>query len=135
MCMDVHVSRLLKEELAWGIDKWLQVVSSYTTKKLKNKAVLNCMHWYVALSNVFKLMHMKLFIHHSNRKLLIGLISYKVCLCVRVNTARYARLLICFLYPWRWVFPENLKTLLYKIVILKAVHEHEHQNIIHYYIE
>ena len=49
-----------KEELAWAIDKWLQEVisnkilfelCSYTTKKLKNKAVLKlkqyCMRCYV----------------------------------------------------------------------------------------
>ena len=43
--VNVHVSKSLKEELAWAIDKWLRVVSnkifSYTTKKLKKKAVLN----------------------------------------------------------------------------------------------
>ena len=26
--MNVHVSRLLKEELAWAIDKWYQVISN-----------------------------------------------------------------------------------------------------------
>ena len=47
--MNVHVSRHLKEELAWAIDKWLRVISntmlfktvSYTTKNLKNKAILS----------------------------------------------------------------------------------------------
>ena len=46
--VNVHVSKSLKEELAWAIDKRLQIVSnkmlfinSYTTKKLKKKAVLN----------------------------------------------------------------------------------------------
>ena len=42
--MNIHVSRHLKEELAWAIDRRLQAISnlnSYTTKKLKNKAVLN----------------------------------------------------------------------------------------------
>ena len=41
---NVHVSKQLKEELAWAIDKWLQVISntnviknSYATKNLKNK--------------------------------------------------------------------------------------------------
>ena len=41
---DVDVSRHLKEELAWVINKQLRVISnksSYTTKKLKNKAFLN----------------------------------------------------------------------------------------------
>ena len=67
----LHVSRCLKEELAWAIDKRLRFISnkmlfitviplrknSYTsiTKELMNKAVLNlkqyCMHYYVALSN------------------------------------------------------------------------------------
>ena len=44
-----RVSKSLKEELAWAIDKRLQVVSykmlfktvRYTTKKLNKKAVLN----------------------------------------------------------------------------------------------
>ena len=61
----IHVSRHLKEELAWAIDKWLWIISNimlfktviYTTKELKNKAVLNlkqyCMYCYMALSNVF----------------------------------------------------------------------------------
>ena len=47
--MIVHVSRHLKEELAWAIDKWLRVISntmlfktvSYTSKYLKNKAILS----------------------------------------------------------------------------------------------
>ena len=39
----VHVSRRLKEELTWDIDKWLWVISNkmlfktVTTEKLKNK--------------------------------------------------------------------------------------------------
>ena len=61
----VRVSRRLKQELAWVIDKRLRVISNkilfktvvYTTKKLKNKAVLNlkqyCMCCYVTLSDVF----------------------------------------------------------------------------------
>ena len=44
-CMNVRVSRHLKQELAWAIDKWLRVISNpmlfktviYTTKNLKNK--------------------------------------------------------------------------------------------------
>ena len=44
--MNVHILKSLKEEPAWVIDKWLRVISSkilfsYTTKKLKNKAILN----------------------------------------------------------------------------------------------
>ena len=47
--MKVRVSRCLKQELAWVIDKRLWVISNKmllktvvsTTKKLKNKAVLN----------------------------------------------------------------------------------------------
>ena len=73
--MNVHVSRLLKEELAWAIDKQLQVISnhynvSYTTKKIKNKAVLNlkqytyCLRCYVAFSNIYQFICMKMFIHY-----------------------------------------------------------------------
>ena len=51
MCIKAY-----KEELAWAIHKWLQVIS-YTTKKLNNKPVLNlkqyCMCCYLTLSNVF----------------------------------------------------------------------------------
>ena len=47
--VNVRLSKSLKEELAWAIDKRHRVVSnkmlfktvSYTTKKLKKKAVLN----------------------------------------------------------------------------------------------
>ena len=45
--MNVRISKSLKEEFAWAIDKRLRVVSKkcylkqYTTKKLKKKAVLN----------------------------------------------------------------------------------------------
>ena len=47
--MPVCITRLLKEELAWATDKWLQVISNiilfkavnYTTKKLKNKAAIS----------------------------------------------------------------------------------------------
>ena len=43
--VNVRILRHLEEELAWAIDKWLQVISntyvSYTTKNLKNIAVLN----------------------------------------------------------------------------------------------
>ena len=39
--MNVHVSRHLKEELAWAIDKWLQVISNKMLFKMviavKNK--------------------------------------------------------------------------------------------------
>ena len=62
--VDVCVSSHLKEELAWAVDKWLQVISiimlfknSKNTKELNNTAVLNlkqnCIRCYVALSNVF----------------------------------------------------------------------------------
>ena len=51
----------LKEELAWAIDKQLQLIINtmlgYTTKNLKNKAIFvlkqYCMHCYVTLSNIF----------------------------------------------------------------------------------
>ena len=40
--VNVHVSMHLKEELAWAIDKWFQLYNGiYTTKKIKNKDVLN----------------------------------------------------------------------------------------------
>ena len=43
--INICVSRRLKQELAWAIDKWLWVINStvfsYAIKKLKNKAVLN----------------------------------------------------------------------------------------------
>ena len=52
--------KVFKRELAWAMDKWLQVISNkivYTTKTLKNKAILNLkqhrMHCYVTLSNIF----------------------------------------------------------------------------------
>ena len=65
--IDVRISSHLKEELAWAVDKRLQVISTIMLfknsksikelKKLKNKAVLNlkqyCMRCYVALSYVF----------------------------------------------------------------------------------
>ena len=63
--VNVLLSRQLKEELSWGIDKWLWLIINimlcktviYTTKNLKNKAIFNlkqyCVCCYVALSNVF----------------------------------------------------------------------------------
>ena len=58
--MNVYILRCVKEELAWVIDRRLQVVSnkiSYSTKKLKKQAVINlkqyCMRYYVTFSNVF----------------------------------------------------------------------------------
>ena len=59
--VNVCVSSHLKEELAWAIDKQLQVISylmfGYTTKQIKNKDVSNLkqyrMYCYVALSNIF----------------------------------------------------------------------------------
>ena len=61
--VNVRVSKSVKEELAWAIDKWLWVFSSKmlfkTVIPLKNfkKAILNlkqyCMHYYVTLSYVF----------------------------------------------------------------------------------
>ena len=58
-----HIKEFIKEELAWAIDKQLQVISNKmlfniviaTTKKLKKKALNNvvAMRCYVALSNVF----------------------------------------------------------------------------------
>ena len=55
--MNIRTSSHLKEELAWAVDKRLRVIStimnSKTTKELKNKAVLNFIYCYVALSNVF----------------------------------------------------------------------------------
>ena len=56
-CMGVHVLRHLKEWLAWATDKRLWVISniknSYTTKKLKDKAVsLNSIECIAMLSLV-----------------------------------------------------------------------------------
>ena len=62
MYANVKVSRYLKEELDWAIDKRLRLIInkmlfktvSYTTKNLKNKVVFNlkryCMRCYVTLS-------------------------------------------------------------------------------------
>ena len=56
--MNVRVSKCLKEELSWAIDKRLR------TKNLKNKTVFSlkqyCVHCYVTLSNVFQLMRIKI---------------------------------------------------------------------------
>ena len=60
--MNACISKCIKEELAWGIDKQLQVISNkmlfkvvrYTTKKIKNNVSKQyCMRCYVAFSNVF----------------------------------------------------------------------------------
>ena len=59
--MNIRVLRCLKEELAWAIDKQLQVTSNKmlfkTVIPLRKKAILSlkqyCMHCYVALINVF----------------------------------------------------------------------------------
>ena len=61
--VNVCISRHLKEELGWTIDKQLRLIInkvlfiSYTTKNLKNKTVFNikqyCMRCYVTLRNVF----------------------------------------------------------------------------------
>ena len=61
--VNVHVSRHLKEELAWVIDKRLWAISNKMLFKTvlplrnKNKAILNlkqyCMRCYVTLNNVF----------------------------------------------------------------------------------
>ena len=69
--VNVHISRCLKQELSWAIDKWLWLIintllfkNSYTTKNLKNKTIFNlkqyCMYCYVTLSNVFQLMRIKM---------------------------------------------------------------------------
>ena len=42
--VNVYISRCVKEELAWAIDRRLRVVSnkiSYSAKKLKKQAVIN----------------------------------------------------------------------------------------------
>ena len=60
---------------------------------LKNKAIKQyCMHCYVTLSNIFLLMHVKMFIYYS---LLRRLANYMICLCfivlsVTVCTVGYA---------------------------------------------
>ena len=62
MYVNVRVSKSLKEELAWAIDKRLWIISTKMlfkiviaiTKKLKNKALKQyCIRRYVALSNAF----------------------------------------------------------------------------------
>ena len=62
---------------------FITVYNNYTTKKLKNKAILNlkqyCMRCYVALSYVFYLMHVKAYIQYLKGRLLRRLTSYKVC--------------------------------------------------------
>ena len=50
----VHISRHLKEELAWAIDKQLQVINnkmSYTTKELRNKPIL-ILKQYIAMRSL-----------------------------------------------------------------------------------
>ena len=61
--VNMHISKHGKEELAWAIDKRLQVISSKMLYKtvipLRNLRIKPfnlkqyCMHCYVALSNVF----------------------------------------------------------------------------------
>ena len=62
MSVNVRILKSLKEELAWAIDKRLRLNSNkvlfkiviHTTKKLKCKALKQyCVHYYVALSNMF----------------------------------------------------------------------------------
>ena len=118
--------RCLKGELSWAIDKWLWVISninvSNTTKKLKNKAILNlkqyCIRCYVILSNVFQLMHMKMCIHYSTKNLLA---NYKLCLCfycdISVNPAWYdclifvgfVRFLIIYEVFYTWCLRYNIR--------------------------
>ena len=86
----LHVSRCLKEELAWVVDKWLGLLViytvGYTTKKLTNKAILNlkqyCMHCYVALSDIRNLINAYEDMFQPNRKMLRRLASYKVRIIV-----------------------------------------------------
>ena len=54
----VHVSRHLKEELAWARGKWLQVISNIKKVILKNEATLSlnnivCIAIHVVLNNIF----------------------------------------------------------------------------------
>ena len=66
MCIEAFI----KEELAWAIDKQLQVVNynyntSYTTKNIKNEDILNLkqyyMHCYVAFTMQYKTLTFKNF--------------------------------------------------------------------------
>ena len=58
--MGIHILRHFKEEITRATDKQLPVISNnmfrYTTKKLKNEAILSFkeywMHYYVVLINV-----------------------------------------------------------------------------------
>ena len=55
--MNICVSRCLKEELSWAIDKWLRLIINtvlfitviYITKNLKNKTVFNLKLLYALL--------------------------------------------------------------------------------------
>ena len=51
-CVGIYISRVTEKQL-W-VNTCNVIYNSYTTKELKNKAVLNqyCMHYYVVLSNV-----------------------------------------------------------------------------------
>ena len=92
--VNMCISRHLTEELDWAIDKklWISGLfkNSYTTKNIKNKAILNikqyCMHCYVTLNNIIELMHMETCIHYSTKNLLA---SYKVCLCLLLYYNNY----------------------------------------------
>ena len=75
---------------------------SCATKNLKKKAVLNlkhyCMSCHAILSNVFQLMHMKMCIRYSTRKLLRRLASYKVCSCLLLYKSLYCTVWLLILW-------------------------------------
>ena len=53
MYLGIHILKCLKEELAWATDKWFRITSniilSYTTKEIKNKAISSLQILHVLL--------------------------------------------------------------------------------------
>ena len=84
----------------------------YTTKNLKNKAILNlkqyCMPCYVALSNISHLMHTKMYMHYS---LIRRLASYKVCMFVHYCIVRVIIVIVIV------IFRQGVHSVLYGIVV------------------
>ena len=94
VCMGVHESSYLKEELAWDTDKRLRVISiimsfktvSYTTKKLKNKIFLSfnnivyvAMWSLVTYSNCL-VIYYRLMLHDYTIKVFLSLVLFNTVL-------------------------------------------------------
>ena len=75
------VLRCLKQELAWGTDKWLQVIKNkmllkycYTTKKVKKKAILSSNNivctamWSLVMYSNCLVIYYQLMLHGSTIK-------------------------------------------------------------------